>query len=119
MSNLQNLITATDVQRNYKMIANRAKILEDEGLVIMANNRPEYAFMRFDLYEDLMTRRPQVKIKSKVKEKTGVDAVFGMWTKKKLMSSIKLSKKSLKELTQKIGNDYFRYKCLQPTSKRG
>lgn len=82
MNNLQNLITATDVQRNYKMIANRAKILEDEGLVIMANNRPEYAFMRFDLYEDLMTRRPQVKIKSKIKEKTGVDAVFGMWTKK-------------------------------------
>lgn len=81
MNALQNLITATDVQRNYKTIANRAKILEDEGLVIMANNKPEFAFMRFDLYDDLIRNKIQTARKSKIKEKVGVDAVFGLWTK--------------------------------------
>lgn len=82
MNILQNLITATDVQRNYKIIANRAKALKDEALVIMANNRPDLALMKFDLYENLMDKGTQVKKKLKTKETSGVDAVFGMWTKK-------------------------------------
>lgn len=81
MNDFQNLITATDVQRNYKMIADRAKSLDDAGLIIMSNTRPDLAIMRFDLYQDLIGRKTKVKKKSKIKEKTGVDAVFGMWTK--------------------------------------
>lgn len=101
MITLQNLITSTDVQRNYKMVANRAKILEDEGLIIMANNRPEFAFMRFDLYDDLIKNKTQMKIKSQVKEKTGIDAVFGMWTKQEAVEFNKI----VDEMNERIDPD--------------
>lgn len=81
MNTLQNLITSTDVQRNYKMVANRAKVLEDEALVVMTNNKPEFAFMRFDLYDDLIRNKTRRNKKSKTKEKVGLDSVFGTWTK--------------------------------------
>ena len=81
MNDFQNLITATDVQRNYKMVADRAKSLEDVGLIIMSNTRPDLAIMRFDLYQDLIGRKTKIKEKSKIKEKIGVDAIFGTWTK--------------------------------------
>jgi hypothetical protein len=81
MNTLQNLITSTEVQRNYKMVANRAKVLLDEGLVVMTNNKPEFAFMRFDLYDDLISIKRQIQVKNRAKEKVGLDAVFGTWTK--------------------------------------
>lgn len=81
MNDFTNLITATQVQRDYKSIADKARSMNETALIVMSNNRPDLAIMKYDLYKELIENKNKNVKEVKQAKKTGLDAVFGMWTK--------------------------------------
>ncbi len=61
--------TATELQRNYKRVVKRAKRLKGP-LTVLSNNKPELVILDYDLFK-----------KKQIKGKSGIDAIFGVWTK--------------------------------------
>ena len=69
MDNLMPITTtATEIQRNYKSVAKKAK-KSKKPLIVLSNNKPELVIMDYSVFKNYKTAP------------TGVDAVFGTWTK--------------------------------------
>lgn len=97
MNTFSNLTTATEIQRDYKAVSKRARS-SDEALIVMLNNKPDLAVMKYDLYDSLIRNRVQKKIKSKTKEKVGLDAVFGAWTKEEFDEFDKIDREEFERI---------------------
>lgn len=83
MNALTNLTTVTELQRNFKKVSERAKSLND-ALIVLANSNPHGVYVDYQTFLDKYEEKTKINFKKKrksIKEKTGVDAVFGMWSK--------------------------------------
>lgn len=49
MNTFPNITTSTEIQRNYKKVAQRARVLGD-ALIVMSNSKPDLVVMNYDLY---------------------------------------------------------------------
>ncbi len=77
MNTFSNLTTATEIQRDYKAVSKRARA-SDEALIVMLNNKPDLVVMRFDYYQHLIDLDGT---KKDGKKKSGLESIFGAWTK--------------------------------------
>ncbi len=64
--------TATELQRNYKRVVARAKKL-GRPVTVLSNNKPELIVMDYSSF-----KKDSLK---KAGKKSGLEAVFGSWTK--------------------------------------
>jgi len=85
--------TSTEIQRNFKKVAARAKKLK-KPLVVLSNNKPEFIIMDHDSFG----REYGVSPRKSKKGKTGIDAVFGTWTRKETDKF----NKSIEEMCEQI-----------------
>lgn len=78
MSLMPYFTTATELQRNYKKVVRKAKKLK-RPIAVLSNNKPELVIVDYDTFgiESFNPNRP-----AREARKTGVDAIFGTWTKK-------------------------------------
>jgi len=67
--------TATELQRNYKQVAQRAKRLK-QPIVVLANNQPQGIYMDYGIYNSWQ----EGKVKMDSKKKRGFDDLFGSWS---------------------------------------
>jgi len=95
MNTFSNLTTATEIQRDYKAVSKRARA-SDEALIVMLNNKPDLAVMKYDLYQHLIDLDTPKKYNKK--EKIGVDAVFGTWTKEEADEFDKVIKEEFEKI---------------------
>ncbi len=49
MNSFTNLTSSTEIQRNYKAVAKRARAA-NEAIIVMSNNKPDLVVMNYDLY---------------------------------------------------------------------
>ncbi|MBL7036283.1 hypothetical protein ISR94_00345 [Candidatus Microgenomates bacterium] len=76
MQLLPNITTSTEVQRNFKKVAKRAKSIDD-ALIIFANNKPDLIIADYRWYAHIVGQGM-----TKKRNKSGIDAIFGTWSKK-------------------------------------
>ena len=69
--------TATELQRNYKYVTKRAK-RSKKPLIVLFNNKPDLVIMDYSVFNNFQTKSEK---KDQKAAPTGVDAVFGSWTK--------------------------------------
>lgn len=50
--NTNNIVSATELVKNYASIRNKVK--EDNSIIVFKNNKPDIALVEFELYEKLM-----------------------------------------------------------------
>lgn len=72
-------VTATELQRNYKRVAKKARELS-EPLVVLSNSQPEGVYIDFDTYKQSHKFSKKKKLK-KTTKKSGLDDLYGSWTK--------------------------------------
>jgi hypothetical protein len=68
--------TSTELQRNFKKVAARAKKLK-EPIVVLSNNKPEFILMDSDSFG----RKYGQSIRKNQKAKSGLSSIYGTWTK--------------------------------------
>lgn len=76
MSLMPYYTTATELQRNYKKVVKKAKKARD-GVVVLSNNNPIGVYMDYQRYVDMLNFDT-----IDDRRKKGLDAVFGVWTRK-------------------------------------
>lgn len=67
--------TATELQRNYKKVKNRAKRIK-EPITVLSNNKPELIIIDYEVFKNIQEIGQQ-----KADKKDPYDEVFGSWTK--------------------------------------
>ena len=80
MNTFSNLTTATEIQRDYKAVSKRARS-SDEALIVMLNNKPDLAVMKYDLYQHLIDNSISNKRIKKLKKDNDFSEFLGLWTK--------------------------------------
>lgn len=78
MNTFSNLTTATEIQRDYKRVSQRARA-SDEALIVMLNNKPDLAVMKYDLYQHLIDKSKN--FNSKKTKDNDFSEFLGLWTK--------------------------------------
>ena len=69
------ITTATELQRNYRKVVRKAKKVQ-RPITVLSNNKPELVVMDYQLFSHWTDN-----LESSKKTKSGVDALFGAWTK--------------------------------------
>lgn len=87
MNTFSNLTTATEIQRDYKSVSKRVRA-SDEALIVMLNNKPDLAVMKFDLYQHLIDA--DTLQKNNTKKKIGMDSIYGKWTREEAIKFNKM-----------------------------
>ena len=83
---MPNTTTATELQRNFKKVSNKAKKLK-QPVVVLSNNKPEGVFMDYEVYKRIiLTAKSGLlsgsnKYIRKGKKGSGFDKLFGAWSK--------------------------------------
>jgi uncharacterized protein involved in high-affinity Fe2+ transport len=75
--------TATELQRNYRKVVKKAKRLK-QPMIVLSKNKPEGVYIDFGTFATNYKKvgdKSKPHYSSKVDKKTGVDAIFGTWTK--------------------------------------
>lgn len=74
---MPNTTTSTELQRNYKKVADRSKKIK-EPIVVLSNNKPEGVYIDYETF----VRNYVGKVKhEKIKLQRGLLRPFGTWTK--------------------------------------
>ena len=69
--------TATEIQRNYKQVRNRAKKAK-VPVTVLANNKPESIYMDYETFVREYIKRDKI---SPRKQKSDFSEFLGLWTK--------------------------------------
>lgn len=72
---MPNTTTVTQLQRNYKKVAQRAKALR-EPLIILSNNSPDGVYLDYETFKNMITPLVPRKRESKLADLSGI------WTQK-------------------------------------
>lgn len=64
---MPNTTTATELQRNYRKVVEKAKRLK-KPVAVLSNNRPDIVLIAYEVFKKMVKAR---------QEKKGIDAVFG------------------------------------------
>lgn len=79
--------TATELQRNYKKVASKAKKLK-QPIIVLSNNRPEAVYIDYEFFKQKYKEEKRglpkdlyAKGRKRSKKKSGFEQLFGSWTK--------------------------------------
>jgi len=81
---MPNTTTATELQRNFRKVSNKAKRLK-QPLIVLSNNKPEAVLMDYEVFERIVLATKSgllsISINKDKKKKSGIDKLFGSWSK--------------------------------------
>lgn len=101
MNTFSNLTTATEIQRDYKAVSQRARA-SDEALIVMLNNKPDLAVMKYDLYQHLIDINASSKRNKKTKNNNDFSEFLGLWTKEEFDEFNKIDNEEFERIDDEI-----------------